>query len=199
MQVSKASVKRFVLLTILFLAIIFVGKAVFFSTEYIPGDFISARTQGANIAEEIVAQSNYSAELLKTISQLDRNGKYQSALDVVSQEISKNQEANKKATKLSAQLEQMARLVEDIKPYQARQLATEALSSEVVLVSRLISYNAYLSLLYSVLQNKFQSGNYSSNGEVQQLVNDINDEIRMINELNQRFNDSLKKFDEVFD
>src|SRR3989338_7400321 len=136
MQVSKASVKRFVLLTILFLAIIFVGKAVFFSTEDIPGDFISARTQGANIAEEIVAQSNYSAELLKTISQWDRNGKYQSALDIVSQEISKNQEANKKATKLSAQLEQMARLVEDIKPYQARQLATEALSSEVALVSR---------------------------------------------------------------
>ena len=199
MKVSKASVKRFVLLTTLFLAIIIVGKAVFFSTEYLPADFVNARTQGANIAEEIVAQSNYSAELLKTISQLDRNRKYQSALDIVSQEISKNQEANKKATKLSAQLEQMARLVEDIKPYQARQLATEALSSEVVLVSQLISYNAYLSLLYSVLQNKFQSGNYSSNGEVQQLVNNINDEIRTINELNKRFNDSLEKFDEVFD
>lgn len=199
MKVSKASIKRFILLTSLFLAVIFAGKAMFFSAQYLPDDFINARTQGANIAEEIVAQSNYSAELLKTLSKLDRNKQYKTALAIVSQEISKNQEANKKATKLSSQLEQMAHLVEDIKPYQARQLATEALSSEVALVSRLINYNAYLSLLYSVLQNKFQSGSSSSNGEVQQLVNNINEEVRMINELNKRFNDSFGAFDAIFD
>lgn len=198
MEVSKASVKRFVLLTILFLAIILVGKAVFFSSSYLPEEFVDARINGSSIAEEIVAQSNFSAELLKTISKLDREKKYGVALEVVSQEMIKNQDANKKAIKLSTQLEQMARLVEGIRPYQARQLATEALSSEVALVTRLINYNNYLGLLFSVLQKKFQSGNYSTNGEAQQLVNSINEEIRMINELNKRFNDSLKKFDEVF-
>lgn len=198
MTVPKLSVRRVVSLAILVLAVIFIGKNVAFPDKYLPEEFTEAREQSAKIAEEIVAQSVYSAQLLDEISKLDREGNYYKALQIVSKELEKNKEANRKATTLSSRLEKMARAIEAIEPSRARQLATEALSSEVALVSRLISYNSYVGELFGVLGEKFKYGRDYSNGKVQELVKAINNEVYAINELNNRFNSALAKFDKIF-
>ena len=92
----------------------------------------------------------------------------------------------------------MARALSSIKPERSRILATEAVSAEVALVSRLLSYNDYLLQLFETLRAKFSNPGLSSNGKVNDLIARINDETRAINELNGRSTNALASFDEVF-
>ena len=87
----------------------------------------------------------------------------------------------------------MAKNLAKISPASAGQIALEAISSETALISRLITYNDYLTKLLEVLRNKFLE---KQNGDqVPELISKINDEARAINDLNQKFNEVMKKFD----
>ena len=90
----------------------------------------------------------------------------------------------------------MARNLENIRPASARQLATEAVGSEVALVSRLVGYNDLLKQLFEILQSKFQTGE-SPSGKVSDLLQQINSEAGAINELDKHFNTSLSEFDKL--
>jgi hypothetical protein len=164
----------------------------------IPAEFSEARINGAELAREIVALSNESLGNLETIAAYDRAGKKSEALILISQEVLKNRNIQQEAIKLSSQLERMARSINDINPTEARVLATEAVSSEVALVSRLLSYNDYLLRLFEALRNKFENPSTYTNGKVEQLVVKINEEAQAINTFNQRFTASLAQFDKLF-
>ncbi len=164
----------------------------------LPPEFSEARIKGAELAQRIVELSNESLGNLETIAAYDRAGKKSEALILISQEVVKNQEAQQEAIKLSSQLERMARTINDIKPTEARVLATEAVSSEVALVSRLLSYNDYLLRLFEALREKFENPSTYTNGKVEQLIVKINEEAQAINTFNQRFTSSLAEFDKLF-
>ena len=125
-------------------------------------------------------------------------GNVTGALDLISIEINKNQEIRREAIKLSSQLEKMARAIGAIKPEGARILATEAVSSEVALVSRLIVYNDFFLQLFGTLETKFQGEEPNPTNRVQQLINNINDEAKAINQFNKRFSESLAEFHKFF-
>jgi len=164
---------------------------------YVPDEFSAARIKGAELAGRIVNLSNEALARLDEISEHDKEGNEPEALALISQEVIKNRNLQEEAIKLSSQLEKMARSVEEIKPHKARIVAVEAVSSEVALVSRLITYNDLLLQLFTALQGKFENPYAVTNGEVQELINQINDETRAINDFNKRFNESLAVFDKL--
>lgn len=159
----------------------------------IPSDFLAARQEASLIAQNIVSISNESTDRLNEIAQFDKDREYTEALILISQELERNSQARGKAIKLSAQLEIMAKNLAKISPASAGQIALEAISSETALISRLITYNDYLTKLLEVLREKFLE---KHNGDqVSELISKINDEAKAINDLNQKFNEVMKKFD----
>ena len=190
-------IPRRIRILIVFIIIIFIAYFIlrFLSAEprNIPSDFLIARQEASLIAQNIVSLSNESISRLNEISQFDKDRKYTEALLLISQELERNREAREKAIKLSAQLEIMARNLAKISPASAGQIALEAISSETALISRLITYNDYLTKLLEVLRNKFLE---KQNGDqVPELISKINNEAKAINDLNQKFNEVMKKFD----
>jgi len=169
----------------------------FISRSFIPPEFLEARLKGAELAKNIVRLSAPALQSLERIAEYDQQGNAPEALILISEEVIKNRQAHQEAIKLASQLEKMARTIDDIKPAQAKVLATEAVSSEVALVSRLLSYNDYLLQLFVVLQDKFQK-HINTDGRVRELVNKINEEALAINAFNSKFTNSLAEFDQIF-
>jgi len=165
----------------------------FADAKKVPSDFLQARQQASIIASEIVGISGQSTNTLSQISQLDKDGKYTEALILVSQELERNKESRDKAINLSVQLETMTKNLSAISPDSASRTALEAIASETSLISKLIDYNDDLTKLLEILQNKFL-GKYSGD-KISELVAKINDDIKVINELNRKFNDVMKNFD----
>ncbi len=165
----------------------------------VPPEFSEARINGARLAEEIVATSAYSSQNLEKISRYDAQGDFSEALILISQEVVKNRDVREKAIQLSSELEHMAVLIPDIKPAAAREIATEALTSEIALVSHLISYNDLFSRLFELLRDKFE-GRRSGNpdGEVTSFIIKINEEARAINDFNSKSSTALAEFDKIF-
>lgn len=190
-------IPRRIRLLIVFIIIIFIAYFIlrFLNAEprNIPSDFLAARQEASLIAQNIVLISNESTNKLNEIAQFDKKREYTEALILISQELERNREAREKAIKLSAQLEIMAKNLAKISPASAGQIALEAISSETALISRLITYNDYLTKLLEVLREKFLE---KHNGDqVSELISKINDEVKAINDLNQKFNEVMEKFD----
>ena len=169
----------------------------FLQRTHVPAEFSEARINGAELAKHIVDLSNESLGSLETIAKYDEAGKKSEALILISKEVLKSRDAQAEAVKLSSQLERMARSINDIEPSSARVLATEAVSSEVALVSRLLSYNDYFLQLFEALRDKFQNPGTNTDGKVKDLVAKINEEEQGINTFNQRFGQSLAEFDKL--
>lgn len=181
----------------LLLVAVLAGAYFVTSSKRVPEEFSEARIKGSDIAEEILAQQAFSLKTLEEIARYDKENNATEALILIANELIKNREANNKAIKLSSQLEKMATNLGEIRPSKARESATTAVASEVTLVSRLLSYNNYLSQLFEVLKLKFQSPQKYQSVQVKDLINKINDEVRAINELDKRFNESLANFDAI--
>jgi uncharacterized phage infection (PIP) family protein YhgE len=191
----------------LLFVIILLGAIVFLvfriistSLTYVPPEFFEARNKGARFAEEIVDLSRQSLTRLTQISELDQERKFTEALAIVSEELIEYQKSQNTAAQLASQLEIMARLLPDIKSQKAREIGAEAISTEVALVSRLVTYNDKLRDLFIVLQLKFNTRNVSGelDGRVNELITEINEQAKAINQFNQRFNDAMEEFDRKF-
>ena len=84
------------------------------SDTMIPAQFTSSRLKGALIATEIVDLSSKSAEDLKKINDLDRQGDFPGALDLVLEVIEQSEDIREQAVKLSVELEGMTLALQGI-------------------------------------------------------------------------------------
>lgn len=196
MTTFYSRVPRKVRLFIVFLLIILVAYFAFQFSQVeprnIPEDFLKAREDASVVAGDIVAISRESADRLHEIAQLDRDGKYAEALSLVTRELEQNRLAREKALQLSSHLETMAKNLYSITPASASQVALQAISSETMLISRLISYNDYMIQLLMALREKFAGRSDGHN--IPALVERINEEARVINSLDEKFNSLMADF-----
>lgn len=178
--------------------ILYMGAQVVIPEQVaVPAEFLEARIKGADITVQITAASQHSLTVLENIAKLDREGNAAEALRLTIDEIKKNEEFRRKAMTLASRLEQMARLLPSIKPTQAQVLATEAVSAEVALVSRLVNYSEYLRRLFETLRLKFITGDAGAERTVGELIQRINEEGKAINEFNNRSNRAMAEFDKI--
>ena len=190
-----------ILITVLLVIItVLAVRMISRESRYVPPEFYDARNNGVVLAGEIVNLSRQSLTRLTRISELDQEKNFTKALALVSEELVEYQKSQEAAARLASRLETMARLLADVRPARAREIAAEAISSEVALVSRLVNYNDNLRDLFVVLQLKFNTRNASGDldGRVNQLITKINEQAKAINQFNQRFNDAMAKFDKIF-
>ncbi len=176
----------------------FAANQLFLAKPYVPPEFSLSRIKGAELAQSIVNLSEESLTNLEKIGVYDRQGNSSAALVLIAKEVVKNRQTRERAIALSSQLEKMAQTIDMIKPTRARILATEAVSSEVALVSRLVAFNDYLLSLFETLRAKFQKPDASVDDKIVEFTGKINEEVRAINDFNRRFNNSLAEFDKVF-
>lgn len=189
-----------ILVAVLVLAailVVYFGLQYFAEKSFVPQSFTDGRQQSAAISGDIVGLLNESLKNLETISQEDKNYHFSKALDLVYVELARTQESKKKASDLTAILEQMAKVLPAITPTQAKNLAIEAVSNEVSLVSHLLIYNDSLSGLLETLKYKFSGDIRYDSKDVQALVNNMNQEAEAINNLNDVFNQKMREFDSL--
>ncbi len=174
----------------------FVIRFLAIEPKNVPEEFLRARQEASSIADSIVSLSGESAKKISEIAELDKKREYSEALNLIVQELERNQQSREKAVELSKKLETMAKNLADISPAEAGQTALQAVSSETALISRLITYNDYLYQLLEVLRGKFLGKN--GGDKIQELINKINEESSAINDLNKKFNQIMKEFDGEF-
>ena len=165
--------------------------------QFVPPEFSEARLHGTDIAAQIADGTGHTLALLTNIAALDQQKNYTDALIQVSKAVVDNKENEQNAVRLSSQLEIMATVAPNIVPEKSRQIALEAISNEIGLVSHLLKYNGYLAELFEILKLKFSKGEVQLNGHIQDTISKMNEEARTINESNEKFNSLMAEFDSV--
>lgn len=190
---------RHILLGATAVAAVLVLRYLVFPPRYLPSEFSDARIKGAIVSQKIVELSRDTLSRLNEVSKYDQQRNSTEALLAISNALIANRENQVESVRLSSQLTAMAENLSRIQPERARQLATQAVTSEVALVSRLLYYNTYLNQLFETLKVKFEKPWVSYlDGQVQDLITKINDEAQAVNELNKQFNSSMAEFDKIF-
>lgn len=174
---------------------LFIQLASSFGGE-IPPEFSEARLQGALIAQQIVAFSNQSVEDLGTINKLHQEQNFSDAIKLITKVVDRTIDVRSQAVSLSVELEKMTRALSAIDSFEARQLSLEAISSRLAIINRLINYSSYLAQLMDLLRARF-SGSQIGEGQVKLLIDQINIEIKSINELNAEAGKTMERFDKI--
>ena len=195
----KKSTKAIVWSIILIVLAYFLVRYIIIGPKSVPEVFLSARADGAALALEIAKLSNESTEKLAEISKKDRDFDFVSARALVSKELLRNKELKEKALALSNELARMAENLSHVQPRSARELGAEAIGYEVALVSRLIAYSAQAEEIFELLKDKYAGGEFYPNSEVNKYIDELNATARTINIFNRAFEETLKKFDEVYE
>lgn len=191
-------VRLFVALLIMMFLAYFVGRFFLAQTKTVPGDFMRARGEASVVAQDIVGMSKESARHIGDISALNNEKKYPEALVLVQQEIERNRQIRDKAIALSGHLQTMTLNVSAIEPKVSAETALEAVSTEVILIGHLLTYNDYLNQLLVAIKGRIMGDESVSSEDIADLVKKINDESIVVNVMNDKFNERMTKFDRGF-
>jgi hypothetical protein len=169
----------------------------FISGVFVPPAFSESRKESALIAKDIVSLTEKSLQNLDKIALEDRQYNFERALELVREELEHTKKSRLKAVGLTEKLVVMTHSAATITPVKARNLAIEAISNELSLISHLIVYNDVLNALLQTLEYKFSGDIRYDAQDVQILIKNMNQEVREINKLNDLFNQKMKEFDEL--
>ena len=163
-----------------------------------PAEFLTARQRGAEISQKIVELTSVTNQKIKEINSLDLNGDILKAMALIEEVKNKNQEAYDQAVKLSEEMRKMAESLEKISFFLSRQIAVEAITLEVSLITNFIDYTQILNrFLNNVLQAIATSdSNYRRLAE--ENLGEINTKTWTINSLNQQSLEKMRVFDKSF-
>lgn len=181
--------------------VIFVASLGYFTIvfaktgAYIPREFMEARAKGAEISENIVRLTSESGSTLKEIGRLDKERDYEAGVNLVQEELKRNDEIRQAALGLAAELEKMAIVVAKIRPDDASDIAVQAIVYESQIVTRLISQHNSLYQLLEFLRSRFTNGEGATGEMVQDLITKMNAEVTAINDLNNQYKEAMLRFD----
>jgi len=189
---------RKLILLIVFVLLVGGGYAVvsFWSGGGVPQAFTDARLKGALIAQNIVNLSNQSTLDLMKINEYEVQGNYTEALNLTTDVVKQSQGIRDQAVELSSQIEEMTKALSGLDSLEARQAALESISNRLALLSRLINYSGYLGQLLDVLRNNF-TGKIYNDKAVSFLIDQINAEVRAINNFNGQAGQAMDRFDKI--
>jgi len=186
-------------ISIIFVAIILatylIWRFILVGGSFVPEQFLEANQQGSLIANRIVELSRESAENIKKINQLDREKKYEEAINLIMEEIKRNEEMKNQAFELSFKLANMTEFLNEIEPEEAVKVALKAMNYETFLIIRLINYNSFLGDLTSSLGDKFKG--LVGVEEISEIIKKINDEAVAINDLNEQYKTAMAEFERL--
>jgi len=172
------------------------GMADLSKKENIPTEFIEARERGSLLSAQIVEIYDGTINSLDAISQKDKEGQYYDALNLTLEGVGPNAEARKLSEDLALEIQKMAYTVLTFKADEARSLVLEGVAAEANLITHLIAYNGHFNDLLENLRTKFTGE--SSQDRVQEIITSMNEEAKIINRLNNQFNEKMAEFDSKY-
>ncbi len=186
------------ILTILAIgAAIWLGGYVLVGKAFVPQSFKDARGRAATIAAELVSMLNESNKNLDQIAELDRKYQFLLASEMVSQELQRSSEINSKAVELNNEFLTMAEYLGTVTPVKARNLANDAIKTELKLVEKIISYNSSLKGLLQILDFKFAGDIKGNSDEGQKIIEAMNAAAKEVGELNAEYGRKMEEFDRL--
>ncbi|BCX15800.1 MAG: hypothetical protein KatS3mg098_029 [Candidatus Parcubacteria bacterium] len=194
---NHKKLKLIIFFLILLGAVSFGVFNLLFSKAEIPPAFQQGRSQASLYAKEIVGLIHEISQSLREIQNLEGKDKDAKALDIVLVQIEKNNQVRQKAVLLAEELTKMTNAISYIRPPKVGKTALEALSTETVLIQRLVNYNELLSKLLTLIKDGLFSKK-TDYDEINKVVNQLNKEADEINKLNDKFLSLIGDFDGYF-
>ena len=202
---SSNGFARWKTVTALGLGVLFVGGILYAATflgerPFVPKQFSDARTGAVQTAEGIVNMANESIVTLAKISELDKSGKYDRALDLVVQEVNRNNELRDRAEVLSQGLGLMTQALSQVKPQGAAVVGIQAIGKEYQIAQRLINYYNSTYELLDVLRGRYDGvssdpSSASAQTKINDLITKMNADASAVNVLNEEYKGLMSQFD----
>jgi hypothetical protein len=163
---------------------------------YVPKQFSDARAEAAQTADGIVSMSNDSIANLTKISELDKAGKYNQALDLVTQEKYRNDELGNRAEILLRGLSLMTQALSQIKPQSAAEVGIQAIGKEYQINLKLVDYaNSTYGLLNVLDGVNSAPESVESQQEINSFISQMNVDASAVNTLNEEYKGLMAQFD----
>lgn len=196
MRLTK-NAKNILTLTVLAI-LLYVAGYFLVGRTFVPQNFTEARAVSAKTAVELMTILSTSQMNLGKISELHSQGNFPAALALVKSELENGKQSFSKAQQLAAELSDMSNFAEGITPIKSRNIAMEAMKSEVQLMGELIVYNQSFNALMNNLQLKFSGVIKTDNSsEIQKQIELMNSTGKEINDLNELYNQKMAEFDRL--
>jgi len=161
----------------------------------LPDSFITARDEASRISQEIVDLTNQTNEIIKEANVSDLAGdRKNETVFLINKARQINNKAYDKAFELSLAVQKMAEVLSEIKNRQVQQIAYEAISLELALISDFIVYTQRLNQFFDFLTNAVLTNKKADRQATASALEEVNEKIRSVNNLNQEF---LKKMAEL--
>jgi len=162
-------------------------------TFKLPERFVSAQSKASLIGQEIVEITSQTNQYIKKINILDLSGDYSEALNLIKIAREKNKQVYDLAFELSTALQEMTQSLSQFKSLEKRKIAQSAISLELALISEFLNYTRLLNDFFSHLSIAISTNDFNSRHQLEKDLTKINGKIKVINSLNQQFNQQIKK------
>jgi methyl-accepting chemotaxis protein len=160
----------------------------------VPPGFSEARSRGAAISEQVILSSNDIAALVARLSSpTSTPAAVSSTLGEITARVT---EVRGQAIELTGTLEAMTKSVQDIRLEEARQVALQAVSYRLILVSRLVTYTDEVRRLVVAMRLRLENGTQNSK-EISKLIKEINAEVAAVNKVSRLADESMAEFDRL--
>jgi hypothetical protein len=163
----------------------------------LPFQFIIARDEAGRVSQEIVDLTGRTIGLIKNANVSDFAGAASDAVKLINEARQANERSYNKAFELSLAVQKMAEALSDIRPREVQQIAYEAASIELALISDFISYTQYLNQFLDFLAIAVRTDNRSDRQAAASALAEVNQKITSINNLNQAFFAKMAKLDSL--
>lgn len=161
-----------------------------------PADFLEARIKAIGASNSLAQMVEASLGNLQKVDSYVKNNEDKQAMTLITYEYNQREQKQTAAVTLAAHLDQMAKTAPTIESSRARGYAMQAITSGIAMVSRMISYNSNLDILFEAVETKITTG--QAGPEARALITELNNDASVINTLNTEFNTLLGKFDRVY-
>ncbi len=191
--------RKFLLLfTVIFVIFFYTFWSSFATKDFIivPQMFSDARVKSDAIAEEFVELSKSTKENLEKIKALEEKGSSNLALTQIREQISRGDTLKAKGAELLTSLSQMTYSLSGIRPEGARATAYSAITYRIEMVDGLITYSSELEEILKLLTSRVIYGD-NIRTKLQDKINSANENAKKINELNLKFNEAMKKLENL--
>jgi|GEM_PF-5786947 hypothetical protein len=179
-------------------ALLIAGAVLWFvyRPTQVPAAFIEDRQAAAAMSQRIVEITESVSSLIGEANSYEKAGNRDSALALMEQAHTENNEARLKAVELSAQLKKLTESLNGIHSGTSQQYGIRAISQGLVLVNEYITYSQYLGVFLDALASSFTGIVTKEEGvEIDRALSAVNQEAVTMNRMNQLFQDAMSEFD----
>jgi len=191
----RIELKRALFATAILFGLFGVGYLLVFSANgsvEVPELFRITRERAAGISRDIVVRTTNTVEKIGAMQNVGEDRTR--GVVLVREARRSNAGAYGSAFDLSEQLKVLAQTIAGISSARSQRIASEAIATELALVSEFIGYTQDVEILLNRLQAHFASGADDVYAQ-DPLLQKINARVRRINDLNKEFEIQMRAFD----